>query len=78
MFDIPKGYVLVSEEDLQSWGKLEELRDMCPVKIVETHSYVKVGESHYMPSANGFTMACFKASDVPNGTTVYILKESYV
>lgn len=78
MFNVPKGYVLISEEALQSWGKLEELRDMCPVKIVETHSYVKVGEAHYMPSANGFTMACFKASDVPNGAAVYILKENYV
>lgn len=45
MFDIPKSYVLISEEALQSWGKLEELWDMCPVKIVETHSYVKVGGS---------------------------------
>lgn len=78
MFNVPKGYVLISEEMLQSWGKLEQVRGLCSVEIVETHSYVKVGEAHYMPSANGFTMACFKASDVPNGTAVYTLKENHV
>lgn len=30
-----------------------------------------VGEASYMPGTEGFTMACFKASDVPGGTKLY-------
>ena len=78
MFNVPKGYALISEEMLEMWGKLEEVKEMCSVETVETHSYVKVGEAHYMPASEGFTMVCFKSSDVPNGTAVYILKGNYV
>jgi hypothetical protein len=31
-----------------------------------------VGETSYMPGTDGFTMACFKASEVPVGTKLYI------
>jgi hypothetical protein len=30
-----------------------------------------VGEAEYMPGTTGFTMCCFKASDIPVGTKLY-------
>lgn len=32
-----------------------------------------VGQAAYMPGTEGFTMACFKAADVPAGTNLYTL-----
>lgn len=31
-----------------------------------------VGEAGYMPGTEGFTMACFKAVDVPAGSKLYV------
>lgn len=78
MFNVPEGYVLISEEMLKMWGKLEDVKEMWQIPIADTHSYVKMGSTQYMPGTEGFTMVCFKSSEVPEGTEVYILKENNV
>lgn len=38
-----------------------------------TDPTLPVGQAAYMPGTEGFTMVCFKASDVPAGTNLYTL-----
>lgn len=38
----------------------------------EVSKHKEIGIASYMPATDGFTMACFKASDVPEGTKIYI------
>lgn len=78
MFDVPKGYVLISEEMLQSWGKLEEVREMCQVDITESHSYVEVGTAKCVRGIEDYTVVYFDYASVSHNTKVYILKENYV
>lgn len=46
-------------------GELQSSRTPAPVGVEP------VGEAGSMPGTDGFTMACFKASDVPIGTKLY-------
>ena len=47
-----------------------------PVQPSSVVRPVPVGEADYMPGTTGFTMACFKADDVPVGTKLYIIAKA--
>lgn len=48
--------------------------DIARALTAERRSVEPVGNAGTMPGTSGFTMAAFKADDVPEGTSLYILK----
>lgn len=59
----------IGEHQLQHWLEdwISESDTPRAAKVEEA-----VAEAGSMPGTNGFTMACFKASDVPIGTKLYL------
>ena len=54
-----------------STGLLKQWIATLDAELAKQREDEPVGEAGSMPSASGFTMACFKASDVPVGTKLY-------
>lgn len=55
------------------WDPTSNRLELC-VSVDDVSSPTAVGQAYPMPEAEAFTMAVFKASDVPPGTNLYITK----
>lgn len=65
--------VLYTEAQMREYAKQALARRAQPEG--EAPQAEPVGEAGTMPGTAGFTMACFKATDVPIGTKLYVLKD---